>query len=144
MQYYKKMKRHPFLSINTKAKDYDPDHAAYQCEIWLRDHLVQGNCRGKSSYTYATKCTCLHSLQQEEKVEWIRGIARYMVAWLSFPNHTQQELLHMWHQFAQSIAITEGNSSKIKYSLPMAQTENLQLHRVCKNALLNVLNVGAR
>lgn len=142
--FIKIMQRHPFLYINAKAKDYDAEHAAYQCEQWLTQYLIKENCRGRFSNNYKTKCTCLHALQEDNKAEVVSGIARYMAAWLTFPNHTQQELLSMWDQFANSIAVSERNTGKIKYTLPMSEVPDQPLHRVCKNALWNVLNVGTR
>ena len=135
--------RHPLLSINPKSKDYDPEEATELCFTWLTTTFSNKNYQSKWGHGYETKCDCCKDLGSAEEMQRARAISEYMVCWSGFPSQTQRELLYQWNNLSEIMAENSNNTSNIKYTLPMTKYDNCSLKNVCKNALMNVLNVGA-
>ena len=131
------MKLHILKSISPTAKDFDFNEAVERCDEWLITTLSP-ICCFRSDDGRELKCSCLSIFNLHPDTTTVA--ARYMVSWAGFSMQQKREILNTWDRYS---AVTPGK----KYILPLDfedKTKKVDDVMVCRNSVMNILNVGRK
>ena len=131
------MKDHVLRTIAPSAKDFDYNAAVGRCTQWLIDKRIPRRCFRQKDQR-ESKCHCF--LVLNNNADALRAVSRYMVLWAGFNQQTKKEVLNTWCQYGEF-------TPEKKLFLPCNYEDITKTYdniMVCRNAVLNVLNVGRR
>ena len=137
---------HILKEIHPNTKDFSTAEAVDQCYHWILNQFAPLNCyRPKGLSNRGTQCTCMRFLQEQENTGKAMQVAEYMVHFTSLGREAKRSLLHEWAKVSTYLISLDKTNSKMSYLLPgIRSVEGEEIHRICRNGLQGLLDVGRR
>ena len=122
------MSPHILKSMKPKSCNFDHDSAVENCQVFLLANLANRKCFHYRN-EWESKCSCLQYLMDD--ADATNAVAKYMVQWAGYNMVLKKEILKKWLRLE-------------KYPMPPnnGNSEGMEDTFVCRNSLLNILNVG--
>ena len=137
--------------IKPGAKDFSAADAVNASFHWiLEDVAVVSNFQQpKGTAKQTTSCTCmLHFLSEpgESDTTMIRLVAEYMVHFAAMKRELKREVVNEWWMKVSALLKSMDESNKTRtYMLPgLPGDKNEVSHKVCRNTIQRLLNLGRR